>query len=167
MKVTEQDIDIAHRLRNRNKKPAAIVCKFTRRIAKEAVMSKRNGIRDIELHNVVVCSDDSDGWTLAIFDHLTPKKQELLKQAKSVQRDLGYTFCWVKNNILMRESQHSTRVIKIRSQADLDRFNGPASDTSTRLLPSAGSSFYRGSGDRGRVGYATRSRSKPYPFNYS
>ena len=61
MKVTEQDIDIAHRLRNRNKKPAAIVCKFTRRIAKEAVMSKRNGIRDIELHNVVVCSDDSDG----------------------------------------------------------------------------------------------------------
>ena len=51
-KVCEQDIDIAHRLQNRNStRPAAIVCKFTRRIAKEAVMTKKKELRNVDLRN--------------------------------------------------------------------------------------------------------------------
>ena len=120
-KVNEQDIDIAHRLQNRGTtKPAVIVCKFTRRIAKEAVMSKRKVLGDINLQNVVPCTEGYDNYTLAIFDHLTPKNQELLKQAKSVQKANGFSFCWVKNNnILMRQSTQS-RIIKINTVADLD-----------------------------------------------
>ena len=120
--VKEYDIDIAHRLQSRDStRPAAIVCKFTRRVAKEAVMSKRRELRNVNLKNVVSCTEALDNPQLAIYDHLTPRKQELLKQAKALQREKEFAYCWVKNsNILMRESA-SSRTIRINSTADLDK----------------------------------------------
>jgi len=86
-KVNEQDIDIAHRLQNRDiSKPAVIVCKFTRRIAKEAVMSKRKALNNVNLQNVVPHPESVD-TILAIYDHLTPKKQELLKKKRSLYKE--------------------------------------------------------------------------------
>ena len=97
--VNEYDIDIAHRLQNRSigLKPAAIICKFTRRVAKQSVMSRRKDVKDVNIQNIVSCRE-SDSSTISIFDHLTPKKQQLLNQAKDTQRELGYAYCWVKNN---------------------------------------------------------------------
>jgi hypothetical protein len=46
--VTLQDIDIAHRIPTRgvSSKPNSIICKFTRRLAKEAVISKKKETRN-------------------------------------------------------------------------------------------------------------------------
>ena len=73
--VKEYDIDIAHRLQSRDStRPAAIVCKFTRRVAKEAVMSKRRELRNVNLKNVVSCTEALDNPKLVIYDHLTPQE---------------------------------------------------------------------------------------------
>jgi len=64
-KVNEQDIDIAHRLQIReSSKPAVIVCKFTCRIAKEAVMCKRKSLNEINLQNVVSSTGSLDNASL-------------------------------------------------------------------------------------------------------
>ena len=154
-KVNEQDIDIAHRLQNRDtSKPAVISCKFTCRIAKEAVMSKRKSINNINLQNVVPFMEPSDKATLAIFDHLTPKKQELLKQSKLVQKENGFAFCWVKHNtILMIESAQS-RIIKINNLADLDKVKSFSTGNSWMFpaTPDPLAFGGRGRGGRGRGG---------------
>ena len=85
--MNKYDIDIAHRLQTRSigLKPAAIICKFTRRVAKQSVMSRRKDVKDVNIQNIVSCNE-SDSSTISIFDHLTPKKQQLLKQTKDTQR---------------------------------------------------------------------------------
>ena len=95
--VTMNDIDIAHRIPNRQEHstgPPAIVCKFTRRIAKEQVMNRKKNVRNITAQDLKI-------WPVSpmkvmIFEHLTPKMQELLKECKTFQRDHGYKYCWVK-----------------------------------------------------------------------
>ena len=48
--ISSNDIDIAHTTPNKyQSNPAPIVCKFTRRIAKETVLSKRKEAHNIEL----------------------------------------------------------------------------------------------------------------------
>lgn len=122
-KVNDNDIDIAHRLQSRNgSNNPAIVCKFTRRLAKESVMSKRREIRNVNFQNVVR-SDvplDHSSKPPIILEHLTPKKQELLRLAKDFEKEYNFEFCWVKNqDILLRETTQS-RIFKIRCEADLE-----------------------------------------------
>lgn len=172
--IHDYDIDIAHRVKSRSNDSTPIVCKFTRRVAKETVMSKRKDLKDVNLQNIVSSEDhDDDSSTkILIFDHLTPKKQDLLKKAKSVQREIGYAFCWVKNSqILMREDNRS-RVIKINNEADLERLNPSIAPTTNGWMfpPHQQMPFghpvasYSGRGvltrsaGRGRGGYNTRNR---------
>lgn len=122
-KVDEKDIDIAHRTANRNQDiPSPIICKFTRRIAKESVMSKRKGLSDVDLSRIIAYDQSSSASIkLAIFDHLTPKQSQLLRQAKTFQRENNFAYCWTKKQeILLRETPDS-RVIKIKSAYDLER----------------------------------------------
>lgn len=123
--------------------------KKTSSIAKEAIMSKKKVLRDINLQNVEPCTEVFDNYTLAIFDHLTPKKQELLKQTKSIQKENRFAFYWVKNNsILMRESMQR-RIIKINNLADLDRVKSTAGNL--WMFPSPNPFLSRGRGSRGRI----------------
>ena len=126
--ITSNDIDIAHRIPNRTKTcPAPIVCKFTRRIAKEAVMKKKKEINKVDLRKLVstACVDDV---RLEIFDHLTPKQQELLRQTKIFQRENNFAFCWVKNQVILLREVEDGKIIRIKSQHDLDELKGKFSN---------------------------------------
>ena len=92
------DIYIAHRIPNHrainSTAPPAIICKFTRRLARESVMNRKKYTNN-------VTAQDSKIWPasqikVSIFDHLTPRQQELLHECKKSQCDHGYKFCWVK-----------------------------------------------------------------------
>ena len=160
-------------MKSRSNDSKPIVCKFTRRAAKGTVISKRKNLKDVNLQNIVSCEDhDDDSSTkILIFEHLTPKKQDLLRKAKSVQREIGYAFCWVKNSqILMREDGGS-RLIKINNEADLERLNSSIAPATNGCMfpPHQQMPFghpvasYSGRGmltrtGRGRGGYNTRNR---------
>jgi len=165
--VHPYDIDIAHRLPTRDdSKPATIVCKFTRRVAKEAVMSKRKLISSIDIQKLVpTCGKDFNSSSMAIFEHLTPKKQDLLKKAKSFQREFNYDFCWVKNGeVLLRESQDS-KIIKIKSQIVLEALktsiSSPSSAGAWQFPPSFSDNRGRGRG-RGIQRRSTRSTNSQF-----
>lgn len=74
-----QDINIAHRVAT---KP--IVCKFVRRLTREQVMLKKREIREIDPVSVCLPQETSLKNT-AIFDHLTPRLQQLFAHAKKVR----------------------------------------------------------------------------------
>ena len=59
-------------------------------------------------------------------DHLTPKKQNLLFEAKKFKELNHYQFCWAKNSTIYLRKDESSRVIKI---SDTDTLRRLASDT--------------------------------------
>ena len=114
------DIDIAHRVPSRKKssRPDPIICKFVRRLAKEKVMKQRKMIPNIACEALGYHSDVSiDG--AGLYDHLTPRLQSLLNEAKAFKTANNFQFCWTRNGVvLLRESDHS-RIIKLSSVEDL------------------------------------------------
>ena len=81
--VFPSDIDIIHRVpsRQQNGAPKPIICKFVRRLAKASVMETRQSAPQVNPSNIGL-SADSVLDRVRIFDHLTPKKQHLLFEAK-------------------------------------------------------------------------------------
>ncbi|XP_068712013.1 uncharacterized protein [Montipora foliosa] len=71
--VTLTDIDIAHRVKPRisSNRPKTIICKFTRRLAREEVMKRRTAISLVQIG----LSDDVVLTNAKIVDHLTPSAQ--------------------------------------------------------------------------------------------
>ena len=77
------DIDIAHHVPSRRQNGALkpIICKFVRRLAKASVLETRQSASQVNPSNIGL-SADSVLDRVRIFDHLTPKKQHLLFEAK-------------------------------------------------------------------------------------
>ena len=86
-KKYQSDIDIAHRVpaRKPSNRPNAVICKFVRRLAKEKVMTARRAVRNIDIQQLGF-SSEIDVTNLNIYDHLTPRLQNLLFEAKRCQK---------------------------------------------------------------------------------
>ena len=108
--VSLHDIDIAHRVPQRNATggaPKPIICKFVRRLSKEAVMARRN--------DACKANPSSLGFgeivslpSVRIFDHLNSKGKTTMN------------FVGLKTLINLRKDG-SSRALKIRKVADLTR----------------------------------------------
>ena len=99
--VTLTDIDIAHCVKPRNPSnwPKPIICKFTRRLAREEVMKRRTGI-SLAQSREIGPSDTVSLTNAKIVDHLTPSARELFAAAKSFKEQHQFTYCWTKNGIV-------------------------------------------------------------------
>lgn len=172
IKISEFDIDIAHRTPNRQKSiPAPIVCKFTRRITKEAILKQKKQVNKIDLGKIGLTANADTN--MVILEHLTPKQHDLLKKTKAFQQRNEYEFCWVKNQTILLRENGDSKIIRISTQGDLEQLNGiPSSFQPSWALPPhfiRGSPFprsrgtsrgYSRGGDRGRAsGPRTRSKS--------
>jgi hypothetical protein len=122
--ITSQDIDIAHRVPSRNPvyhKP--IICKFTRRCMKEQVMIHRQDANKIE-PTVLGLPSDASILNARVYDHLTPKVQKLLTEAKKFQQQYVYRFCWIKNSTIYLRKAEDSRPIIIKKPGDLQDLAG-------------------------------------------
>ena len=110
--ISKFDLDIAHRVPSRNTNyPPPIICKFTRRIVKEDVMSRRSELKNVDLGKFGI----KETGRIRIYDHLTPKTQSLFNRAKTFQKENNYTYCWTKNsNVLLKETEDSN-IIRVTS----------------------------------------------------
>ena len=92
--ITLQDIDIAHRvpLRSAGNFPKPIICKFTRRIAKEMVMALRKDACKSNPVNLRL-PDSVSLSSVRLFDHLTPKMQIVFSEAKKFKTNNHFEFC--------------------------------------------------------------------------
>ncbi|CAB4019927.1 Hypothetical predicted protein [Paramuricea clavata] len=119
--ISEYDIDIAHRVpaRQRTHMPNAIICKFTRRIARHrvlAVKKRTEGLKpaQLELPSTIQMGD------IRIYEHLTPRLQELLYEANKFKRAQQYKFCWVKNKAICLRKSDGAPVIRLLKLDDLE-----------------------------------------------
>ena len=60
---------------------------------------------------------------VSIFDHLTPRQQELLHECKKGQRDHGYKFFWVKKSVIYLRYGEGDDAIRITSRDDVSVIN--------------------------------------------
>ena len=76
--------DIAHRVpaRNATNGPKPIICRLVRRLIREEVMSRRREISRVDPKDVGL-GDAAELSNSMVLDHLTPKVQELLAEAKN------------------------------------------------------------------------------------
>jgi len=58
---------------------------------------------------------------VGIYDHLTPKSQELFNKAKEFQKSNGYMYCWTKNATIMLKKSDASRIEKITSLTVLEK----------------------------------------------
>ena len=129
--ISVQDLDIAHRVPRRDSgsrpmnKPNPIICKFTRRMAKERVMAmKRN---TSELTNVSLgLGTHIEFERIGIYEHLSPRMQELFYQAKNLQKRCNFKYCWSKSANIYLKEYDTSRAVRIRSLDDLGRFEQQA-----------------------------------------
>jgi prefoldin subunit 5 len=119
--ISPYDIDIAHRVptrRNFPNKPNPIICKFTRRISKEKLMAARKNVFKISSSDVGFHEQLSlEG--LQLYDHLSPRLQTLLREAKLFKEANGYKFCWAKNGFIFLRESESSRAYKLKNLVDL------------------------------------------------
>ena len=109
--INFNDIDIAHRIRIRTEdgRPSPIICKFVRCKSKESVMKQ---CRETNKVNPSV----------RIFDHLTPKNQQILFEAKGFKAKNSYQYCWTKNLAVYLRKDANSQAIRINELHDLLRF---------------------------------------------
>ena len=119
--ISINDIDSAHRVPARKplNRPNAVICKFVRRLAKGKVMTARRAVRNIVIQQLGF-SSEIDATNLNIYDHLTPRLQNLLFEAKKFKDAKNFKFCWAKNGfVYLRESETSP----IRKFSDIEELN--------------------------------------------
>ena len=122
VEVSILDIDIAHRASTRNESqgPKPVVCKFVRRLAKGKVMEVRQRASQVNPTSIGLSAENELGGA-RIFDHLTPKKQNVLFEAKKFKERNHYQFCWAKNSTIYLRKDESSRVTKISGTDTLRR----------------------------------------------
>ena len=130
------DLDIAHRVPSRNTsdgRPKPIICKFTWRIARESVMAARREVNSIVPADVGL-RESSSLEHAAIYDHLSPRLQSLLSDAKKIKERFLFSFCWAKNSTTWLRKNENSRPIAIKNSTDLSSLTarlGSSDDVTT------------------------------------
>ena len=121
--VSLHDIDIAHLVAQRNATagaPKPIICKFVRRLSKEAVMARRNDACKADPSSLGFGEEVSLS-SVRILDHLTQKMQYVFTEAKKFEGQNNDQFCWTKNSCVYLRKDDRSRALKIRDITDLTR----------------------------------------------
>ena len=120
--ISIQDIDTAHRVPQRNNagNPKPIVCRFVRRLVKESLMFHWKEISDVT-PAAVGLPERSSLSSVRIYDHLSPRMQAVLFQAKKVKEELHYQYCWLKGPVTCLRKNSTSQIIKLKSMADIDK----------------------------------------------
>ena len=130
------DLDIAHQVPSRNTsdgRPKPIICKFTRRIARESVMAARREVNRIVPADIGL-RESSSLEHAAIYDHLSPRLQSLLSDAKKIKERFLFSFCWAKNSTIWLQKNENSRPIAIKNSTDLSSLTarlGSSGDVTT------------------------------------
>ena len=124
-KISRQDLDVAHRMprRDQNGGPKPIICKFVRRLAKSEMMNRRRDACKVDPSRLGF-SEDVSLYAVRIFDHPSPRLQQVLFEAKKFKDRNNYQFCWSKDSIFYLRGDSESRTIKIKDLGELQRLAG-------------------------------------------
>ena len=114
--VSLSDVDTPHRVPSRVacNRPNAISCKFVRRLAREKVMAARRGVSNLNAEDLgfIRAVDVSH---INLYDHLTPRLQELLFESRKFKDANSYKYRWANNGLVYLRKTDTSRTIKLSS----------------------------------------------------
>ena len=58
--------------------------------------------------------------SVGIFDHLSPRLQYLMSDARKFKERFGYAYCWAKNSTIWLRENEGSRPIAIKTARDLE-----------------------------------------------
>ncbi|XP_022186663.2 uncharacterized protein LOC111045539 [Nilaparvata lugens] len=117
LKITEDMIDVCHRLKPLNNRPSSgIIVRFVRRTVKEAFLAKRRVKRTLSTRHMGLAMDSP----IYINQSLSQRKRILFAKAKKVQSERDFKFLWIdrSGNIRIRKSEGTT-IHTIKSEIDI------------------------------------------------
>ena len=82
-------------------------------------MARRMEVRNVNPTSIVLQADVSLDQ-VGIFDHLTPRLQIWLANAKKFKERCSYAFCWAKNSVVWLWENEGSRPIAFKDSRDLD-----------------------------------------------
>ena len=102
--------------------PNAIICKFVRGLAKEKVMANKRNVNGLSPVNLGLNSD-VDVSHINLYDHLTPRLQELLYESKKIMDANSYKYCWAKNGFVFLRKTDISTPLRLERLEDLRRLS--------------------------------------------
>ena len=57
---------------------------------------------------------------ISLYDHLTPRIQEILSKSKRTRAAMNYKYCWAKNGFVYLRKTDNSPAIKLKNLEDLD-----------------------------------------------
>ena len=126
--VTWQDIDYAHRVPKRTATagPRPIICKFTRRLARDSVLSKSKDACKADPTHLGFSSRVSLEF-VRIFQHLSLQMQNVFSDAKRFKEQHQYQFCWTKGSVVYLRKNPESSAVKIKDAATLQKLERQSS----------------------------------------
>ena len=85
-------------------------------------MAKRNEVSNIEAADLDF-HDTVDVTHIGVYDHLTPRLQELLYESNRYKRDNNFKFCWAKNGVVYLRKSETSAVVRLKSITDLQEIS--------------------------------------------
>ena len=108
-----------------------IIFKFTRRMVRDEVLSKRRNCNLLLPATFGLNSENE--LRISIFSHLTPRLQEIFYLAKSVKEHDNYKYCWAKDTAIYLRKSDNSRAIKITSLQDIEALRHSRDDASSHV----------------------------------
>ena len=102
-------------------------------IARESVMAARREVNRIVPADIGL-RESSSLEHAAIYDHLSPRLQSLLSDAKKIKERFLFSFCWAKNSTIWLRKNETSRPIAIKNSTDLSSLTarlGSSGDVTT------------------------------------
>ena len=123
-----QNDNIAHRVPQQNtltgngnrSRPNLIICKFTRRMIRDKVLTSRGNTSRITTEGLDLPSS-AEINQIPIYSHLTPRLQELLHSVKLHQNTYNYKWCWAKCGAIFLRKTDTSMAISLGPNDDLTK----------------------------------------------
>lgn len=118
VKVTANDISVAHRLPSRmsaprtaaaSQAPPPIVCKFTNRKIRDSIIRKRKDVKAAGYY---------------INEHLTQLDSQIFQKARALLREKRIASCWTYNGITFIKKRETDTPMKVFTIGDLTPLDG-------------------------------------------
>lgn len=121
LQIHDDAVDACHRLgsnRVGEERPRGIVVKFTRRTIKEELLTKRRVKRNLNTSDI-----DFPGPAKVIYinESLTPTRRRIFKEVRSIKKEKGFTFVWIRNGKILVRPSEGDKVTAVTNWNDVEK----------------------------------------------
>ncbi|XP_046674631.1 uncharacterized protein LOC124363424 [Homalodisca vitripennis] len=133
IQVKEEMVDVCHRLGGKSgERPRGIVVKFTRRIVKEEFLQKRRVKRNLNTSDIGFPSLTS---VMYINESLTPTRRRIFNEVRSIKKEKGFTFVWIRNGKILVRPSEGDKVSAVSNWNDVEKLRKLPAATGSPQAP--------------------------------